>query len=1145
MMRHLWQTSLLLFIAITMASICAIADPIIKEAEEGVITAPLSVVDGYVVSSIRTTNPLVSGKASISFNILESDNYAIQLLVDSPIGFDYFASVDAQTPSRSYFVNPGQETRGFEWRTLYWSVTEGSDILKLSPGLHTVTLYGGTANVKVDKVRIIKITDLLLSQVAPATGFVDGNVAVMAGGLGIGAQVRNGCYLSGAYFACFIRTNLDKFDAVVTLPKKLEPKKYYVYVKGIAPAGVQVRIGSAISAKVLTNSRDHDGDWNVLGPLDVMESTEAVVITTFRGSTPLTARELTQIGGIYITDDPQDRITATDVIVPVTSPSPEDMTPPVKGNLISNSSFEVGVLSDWIVSDRYDLTSLGAKYLPFSSVWDRTVGYDGSASMIVSPNRVAATGMYTYQVVYSRAYHLKPNKRYTASAMMKLPAGQTARVVFRLVNSWDDTIKSETVVTNLNNNWQRVSVSTVTHNASDYRVEFLVHNTTAPLWADAFQLEEGPLAPYESSASVESGFEFNTPGNIFYEDGEAITGKLHLKNTSPYSSAPKINIEVRDYLNTVVKKESLTPPLTSLSAGQLKSLTVNVSTGRRGPFRLTYWIDGVNGSEKEVTYSILPRPTIIGTRQNSVMGIHANIGDLQFAVANKMGINWFRTLSTADLFRWSIVEPTDDDFIWHDNAMIAMASHSINIMGSLNLGQLPVWAIDENKLPRLDKWQDYVSRVVSHYKTWVTHWEIGNELHYTIPAEHYARMLKTAVDAIELADPNANIVGMGGTDYKFMHAVIASLAIQYPGWDLKAHVKAVSTHAYPSGVGVPSARDAIIATYGIPVWNTEAGVWDRGFSAGDFSGFTAYGRQIFQYKDAERYYRAAIKKPEAIVQNFLSSLGGGQSKYFYYDSRVSDSPLSSQPTIIETDDSVRPKGIAYAIAGYFVDYASPLGVIPLTNTHAYLFEKEGSPLLTLWSTDFKNRSLRTSLNSSQFKLYDIMGNEVPSSAGVLPIGRTPLYVKGVGIATEAFKAAVVAGVLSDRSDTVAPRLMLASAPRGPIPEGTLRLRWFALDETSLPEIGDLDPEQTEPTPGSNPSALMYSYRLTGKDAEWSLWTPETFINYKNLPAKSYLFEVKAKDEAGNESAIESRTIVIGTQNMNAPLPPAGVRVVYN
>ena len=58
------------------------------------------------------------------------------------------------------------------------------------------------------------------------------------------------------------------------------------------------------------------------------------------------------------------------------------------------------------------------------------------------------------------------------------------------------------------------------------------------------------------------------------------------------------------------------------------------------------------------------------------------------------------------------------------------------------------------------------------------------------------------------------------------------------------------------------------------------------------------------------------------------------------------------------------------------------------------------------------------------------------------------------------------------------------------------------------------------------SNLEYSFRLKGFDATWSDWNKRTEKEYTNLPASKYIFEVKVRNNLGNESAVASYTFKI-------------------
>jgi len=81
-----------------------------------------------------------------------------------------------------------------------------------------------------------------------------------------------------------------------------------------------------------------------------------------------------------------------------------------------------------------------------------------------------------------------------------------------------------------------------------------------------------------------------------------------------------------------------------------------------------------------------------------------------------------------------------------------------------------------------------------------------------------------------------------------------------------------------------------------------------------------------------------------------------------------------------------------------------------------------------------------------------------------------------------------------------------------------------IDDTSVPSASD-------------PSAVLYSFRLEGVDANWSAWTPRTYTEYPGLPNGRYTFQVMARDSSGNTSSVESRvfTVINSLTYMATPL----------
>lgn len=58
------------------------------------------------------------------------------------------------------------------------------------------------------------------------------------------------------------------------------------------------------------------------------------------------------------------------------------------------------------------------------------------------------------------------------------------------------------------------------------------------------------------------------------------------------------------------------------------------------------------------------------------------------------------------------------------------------------------------------------------------------------------------------------------------------------------------------------------------------------------------------------------------------------------------------------------------------------------------------------------------------------------------------------------------------------------------------------------------------------NSITYSYYLKGFDKDWSVWSKRTEKEYTNLPAGTYMFQVKSKSNLGNESDIDTYSFTI-------------------
>ena len=976
----------------------------------------------------------------------------------------------------------------------------------------------------------------LIALVAPVSqgqyGFtnVDAeSITMMAGDLKLTSWVYyNGSDApTGAYFANFPGTTTNSVTGTITLPRQLAAGTYRLFLEGIdydQGKSATVAIGTNPAVQLPLNDRDVSMWWSEAAILTVTTPSNLLQITINRNTATNTPDQKYLFKGFYITSNPLEVVDKTGMAIKLVLPTVMDDSTPVKGNLIPDGGFESGV-NGWGYN--------GSRSYPVSAARDTTVAYEGQSSIKI-PIHHTANDYGDNMSINSRVYRLKPNKKYSVSAWVKTLPGQRVAILLGLQNTYvpgagnppQTQIAAFIYATE---EWQRVTATgyALDYPSTDFYLTLFSNelNPTGYLWVDAVQLEEGDVTPYAPSSPISAAVAMAPAGNIFYSN-EAIQATLSARNLTTTAANATFRYEVYDFMNRLVLNRT---QALSIAGGASVQLPISLSTGKMGEFRVFYWIDGMANTEGEVVYSVVPKPPILGVDTASYLGIHPNYIDAQLAVLQRMGIKWARAMSPSGFFRWSVVEPVEGQIAWYDEQINKALQYGISTLGTIGTNNYwPAWA-DNGGLPDLDKWQKFVGDLALHYKTNVQYWEIWNEPGFT--PDFYAKMLKRAVDAIEVNNPNAKIVGMGGQPRSAVLKVIEQLELQFPTWDWKTHIDVLSMHGYPDGEPPENFPD-IIAKYNVAVWNTETGAWDRGSLFGVNSTFVTWGKNLWPYADGRQFYEGGIGTSESVVKNFLRTVASKLTGYYYYDSRSAASPmyLAGHPTITEWDGSVRAKGIAYAIAGSLVDKSVGMGNVAVDAQSVFLlFDKPGAPIAALYSADKRPRQVTLPLTSSQFQVLDMMGNVIGISGSIIPYGRLPVYVRGIGITTDVLKSALQTGAVVMRGDSQAPNVAILDWPRTALLAGNFRVRFVATDDTSYPNIGEVNQEASSAPNTPEPDALQYSYILTGgPTATWSPWSSKTYVDYTNIANGTYTFSVKAKDAVGNESVAVSRSVVVGS-----------------
>jgi len=919
----------------------------------------------------------------------------------------------------------------------------------------------------------------------------------------------------------------DELAVTVNLTKPLAPGTYHAFVKGIDydnHVTVKLAAGGG-ETQLATDDRDGNGYWTKPGTLEVDSSSKRLTITLRGRGTALGPPRLL-LRGLYLTADADETVLADDQVVDLSYPTERDASQARRGNLVRNGSFEVGIGHGWGIP--------GSRPFSVASTWDPKMAADGSASVRL-PLDPSLGGPPVIGLV-STAYAVAPNKQYTLSAWVRTDAGNAARGSVRLVNSYDPATSgalpagqpAQPVIAKAfraGPKWTRVSVTGVllSYPKAEYSIMISADAQRGKhLWLDGISLSEGAATTYAPHASLEVGLTTSRPGNLLYED-EPQEMRLRVSNGTAKGRDAVVRYEIFDYLN---RRIDAGRRKVSVAARSATSQPLDVDVGRRGALRTVLWVEGQDGSQEEVLYAVVPRPQRAGPDPDSSIGIHSGFQAFTYDAMARLGIKWDRALSPAAFFRWKDVEPADDRFLWFDKPVALAKRRGVMALGTLGTNNYwPQWA-DRNGLPDLDKWEEFVAQTATRYRGDVAAWEIWNEPLTVFKPEFYARMLKRGADALNRADPRAKVVGLGGaSSAEQVKAVIDQLEKQYPQWPWRQYIDVLSIHMYPVGETVEqsgastggSYRAKVVDAYRRPVWNTETGSWDRGYFHTENAPIASWGRQLQAFKSAGQFTDASQLAVQRLSRNFITSLGDGLSKYFYYDMRLIASPTAyqSHPTMLEYDDTIRPKGIAYAVLAKLFDHSSGRGEIRARDkaTRGFLFDRRGTALAGLYAEGGQRAITLPGIPATGLTVYDVMGNKVGPVGGRIVYGRQPVYIVTEGVGAKRLRAAFASGRVKLVPDTVAPHVTIDQAPRGPVAATSLRLRWSAADDNDTPS-------QVQP------NAITYSYRLSrpGEQVRWSGWSAGNDAEFGDLEPGGHVFAVRARDMAGNVSRAATRKI---------------------
>jgi hypothetical protein len=527
-----------------------------------------------------------------------------------------------------------------------------------------------------------------------------------------------------------------------------------------------------------------------------------------------------------------------------------------------------------------------------------------------------------------------------------------------------------------------------------------VHVTSrqrASVWLDAVRLEPGSgETPFRCRRPVEATLSCTPLAHIYREGMPIGLGvRAFCDGAGPRSCT--LLCRVTDYWRNPVAE---IPVQLDLKPTAATSARIQVPLKKTG----VYLAELVDGQEvlSGLSFSVLPQVSRVPA-ERSIVGGHFKLDKFHMQAANAMGIKWTRIHDCESITHWNTVEPEKGHFVWHDDRVHVAREHGVQILGEFL--RVPGWAssagdevkgFDVHQCPPRDlgEFAAYVRAVVGHYHNDIRYWEIWNEPYWMDfwrgTPEQCAELAKVAAREVRAVDPQATVLApcTHPDCAKWIQTALAAGMVD--------GVHVFGYHGYnmllPSGYKTVRDWAAFGRGKPLPIWNTETGTTSQTFYRHIPDRFADdYTRWLGNVS-----YRTAA---ELSAKYFALAIAGGAQRYFQYWSVYEESlPRLSAWSLFEYDTSLRPMGVAYAVAASLLDGCRGRGLLEVPgNVLACLVEDDQRLIAVAWRRQAA-RSLMfvIPMDPRIVEVRNMMGNPVELKSHrmgfTVDIGPEPLYL---------------------------------------------------------------------------------------------------------------------------------------------------------
>lgn len=810
----------------------------------------------------------------------------------------------------------------------------------------------------------------------------------------------------------------------------------------------------------------------------------------------------------------------------------------VRGNLLYNSSAELGFAPFWMFDRQGPTLSNEFKATFIDQAEWRNEGRTGNSSFRIH-NNGARFAVYYSPIV------LRPGVRaYTLSGWTKSPS-----VTFSvsLKNIADTNASIPVTPTNRGykitiptsgTNWVRFSTNIWMCDLPTPEWEFYIStgNTTGPL-VDDLMLEEGTtLNDWQPMHGVE--WVIRPRRMAAYSSTETID--LQLRSFNYGGSSSNLHVQYTGY--NVYGSPIFSGEFDGTVAPGLVTNTIRIPQWIPNGFYRIAARSPSHPIEQEAMFSKILYPD----NHDGVIQLHGHPTEDAARTNKSLGFGDMRSLSPGNFFRVDDVQPTEGvfNFSLEDWAVESVLRGESRILASMwtNADNPAWWASPTTAMPDTNRLAAYITALLNRYQGRIWAWETRNEP-TALGTNNLAIIAALESAIVKAIDPSAKYVALGGMD----NFVTAGNVLSLLDSNALSRIDAISCHLYQVGANTvmhmqPDTGDRsryagfrdLGATYGKPVWNSEAGQFDSGPMRGRQMGYMTGARYAYPALHNERMLRGGEQSVARQLAAAARSIGHGFEKWFIYDGRFYSyrpgNEVEASAAAWDYYDEIRPFTAAVMTMKHLVDPPTfTASVTNITLTDCYVVAKNGRTFAMLWSQDKTNRLV--TLANTNFGVLDTWGNVIQTNQASFVVEKRLKYLVSSILTTNEMVSLLTTTNFSIAADTTPPVVTVDMVPVGSV-DGTNAV-WFKLTTW----------DDTQANTPSYRNRLLKRHRTRPSD-EWSEWSEDEIVHKTGLRNGAHRFEVQAKDVYDNTNSAQSLYFTI-TNGIISPVNVSASNVTAN